>query len=190
MRGMMFVCFCTSTTALLRPLSTPASSGVRCAANGSPTMIPFPAWPCRSQCRLPNVLLVAPQPPPDEQQARLTKLLVSVLIDLIGMATYVVPLAGEAGDLAWAPISALLIQQLYGNGLLTGLAFAEELLPGLDIIPTATIAWLLENTDFGQQFNAKAPPSAGEASSSASASASRADGMRQADGKVVDDTYS
>ena len=39
--------------------------------------------------------------------------------------------AGEAGDLAWAPISAYLVYQLYGNGLISGLAFAEALLPGL-----------------------------------------------------------
>ena len=32
----------------------------------------------------------------------------------------------------------------------SGVAFAEELLPGLDVIPTATIGWLLENTQFGE----------------------------------------
>ena len=56
------------------------------------------------------------------------KLLLSLLIDAIGMATYLLPVAGETGDLAWAPISAYLIYQLYGNGLISGLAFAEELL--------------------------------------------------------------
>ena len=44
-----------------------------------------------------------------------------------------------------------------------GLGFAEELLPGLDIIPTATIAWVLENTELGQNLNGKAPPSGGSA---------------------------
>jgi hypothetical protein len=44
-----------------------------------------------------------------------------------------------------------------------GIAFAEELLPGLDIIPTATIAWVLENTELGQNLNGKAPPSDGSA---------------------------
>ena len=138
------------------------------------------------------VHLMTPPPPPDEQQAKLTKLLVSVLIDLIGMATYVVPLAGEAGDLAWAPISALLIYQLYGNGLITGLAFAEELLPGLDIIPTATIAWLLENTELGQNLNSKAPDSQSTSAPPSSAGPPRrasadGDGMRRADGTVVGD---
>ena len=44
-----------------------------------------------------------------------------------------------------------------------GIAFTEELLPGLDIIPTATIAWVLENTELGQNLNGKAPPSGGSA---------------------------
>ena len=61
-----------------------------------------------------------PQPTPDEQQAKFTKLLVSILIDLIGVLTYAVPAIGEVGDLAWAPISALLIYKLYGNGLIAG----------------------------------------------------------------------
>ena len=61
-----------------------------------------------------------PAPTPDEQQAKLTKLLVSILIDLIGVLTYAVPAIGEVGDLAWAPISALLIYNLYGNGLIAG----------------------------------------------------------------------
>lgn len=72
---------------------------------------------------------------PEEQQAKFAKLFLSILIDLIGVLTYAVPAVGEAGDLAWAPIGAFLVYQLYGNGLIAGIAFAEELLPGLDIIP-------------------------------------------------------
>lgn len=100
------------------------------------------------------------QPEIDEQRAKLAKLAISLAIDLVGYSTYLVPLAGEAGDLAWAPISALLIAYLYGNNLLVGIAFAEELSPGLDFIPTATIGWILENTDFGRNFNqvANDPP--------------------------------
>jgi len=37
----------------------------------------------------------------------------------------------------------LLVQYLFGNGILTGLALVEELLPGTDFIPTATIGWVL-----------------------------------------------
>jgi hypothetical protein len=92
-------------------------------------------------------------PSADPQQAKFAKLMISLLIDMVGFSTYLVPLAGEGADLAWAPVSALLINYLYGNALLTGLAFCEELLPGTDFIPTATIGWLLENTDFGQNVN-------------------------------------
>ena len=63
-----------------------------------------------------------PQPAPDEQQEKLVKLLVSILIDLIGVITYAVPAIGEVGDVAWAPISALLIYNLYGNGLVASSA--------------------------------------------------------------------
>ena len=100
-------------------------------------------------------------PPPSDEQAKLTKLLVCILIDIVGVASYALPAVGEVGDLAWAPVSAYLVYSLFGNGLIAGLAFAEELLPGLDIIPTATIAWLLENTEVGQNLNAQAPSSSG-----------------------------
>lgn len=108
---------------------------------------------------------VQPKPPSSDEQAKLTKLLVSVLIDILGIATYALPAVGEVGDIAWAPVSAYLVYSLYGNGLVAGLAFAEELLPGLDIIPTATIAWLLENTEVGQNINAQAPSSSAPPSS-------------------------
>eukprot|EP00470_Lotharella_oceanica_P000988 CAMPEP_0170171994 /NCGR_PEP_ID=MMETSP0040_2-20121228/5199_1 /TAXON_ID=641309 /ORGANISM="Lotharella oceanica, Strain CCMP622" /LENGTH=98 /DNA_ID=CAMNT_0010412381 /DNA_START=92 /DNA_END=388 /DNA_ORIENTATION=- len=67
------------------------------------------------------------------------------------MSTYTVPALGETADVGWAPISALLIQYLFGNGLITGVALVEELLPGTDIFPTATIAWILENSEAGDR---------------------------------------
>ena len=126
---------------------------------------------------------------------KVTKLLVSILIDVIGVLTYAVPAIGEAGDLAWAPISAYLVYQLYGNGLIAGIAFAEELLPGLDIIPTATIAWVLENTEFGQNLAGKAPPRGVEdsppppwqAPPPASASPREGSSMKRTEGSVVDE---
>lgn len=41
-------------------------------------------------------------------------------------------------------MSALLIRQLYGSNVLGLVAFVEELLPFTDIIPTATLAFVLE----------------------------------------------
>jgi len=115
----------------------------------------------------------------EAEQEKLNKLLLSILIDIIGAATYLVPVVGEAGDVAWAPISAYLIYQLYGNGILSGLAFAEELLPGLDIVPTATIAWVLENTEFGRNIAGNAPPPT-------TLSKEQGGDMKRAEGSVVD----
>eukprot|EP00466_Bigelowiella_natans_P007070 jgi/Bigna1/86471/estExt_fgenesh1_pg.C_100323 len=84
-----------------------------------------------------------------------TKLVVCLLIDFIGMSTYTVPALGETADVGWAPISAILVQYLFGNGLLTSVSFLEELLPGTDIIPTATIAWILENSEAGDRLTQK-----------------------------------
>ncbi|CAM9841120.1 unnamed protein product [Scytosiphon promiscuus] len=91
-----------------------------------------------------------PMGPGTQQLSRQAKLAISVLIDLIGMSSYALPGVGEAADLGWAPISSALIFYLYGNSIFAGLAFVEEILPGLDIIPTATIAWFLTNSEVGK----------------------------------------
>jgi len=78
------------------------------------------------------------------------KLFFSIIIDFIGILSYIVPVLAEVLDVFWAPISALLIFQLYGNALLTGVAFIEEALPFTDITPTATIGWLIEYTKLGK----------------------------------------
>lgn len=72
------------------------------------------------------------------------KLVLSVLIDAVGMSTYLFPGVGEAADAGWAPVSATLVQALYGSWLLTVLDFFEEALPFSDALPTACIGWLLE----------------------------------------------
>jgi hypothetical protein len=87
-----------------------------------------------------------------------TKLLLCILIDFIGVASFAAPGVGEATDVAWAPISAVLVNYLFGNGVFTALAFAEELLPGFDIIPTATIAWFVENGNRVETTTTAPPP--------------------------------
>ena len=78
--------------------------------------VPHPPPVCRRA--LTRCALGPDGRPPGPDQAAINKLLVSILIDLVGMATYIVPVAGESADLAWAPVSALLVQYLYGNGIL------------------------------------------------------------------------
>lgn len=81
---------------------------------------------------------------PSLRAVLLSKLLVSILIDLIGDGSLVVPGLGGASDFIWAPVSALLVRLLYGSNVLAAINLVEELLPFTDVIPTATIAFLLE----------------------------------------------
>ena len=66
-----------------------------------------------------------------------------ILIDIIGMLSYIIPGMGEWMDTAWAPISAYLFGLLFGGTKGTIIAFLEEALPFTDIIPTFTITYIL-----------------------------------------------
>jgi hypothetical protein len=68
---------------------------------------------------------------------------VSLVIDLIGMASYLLPGLGETIDIVWAPISASLLYYLYGSWVISIGNLVEEIVPGLDFIPTALIAWYI-----------------------------------------------
>ena len=82
-----------------------------------------------------------------------------VVMDLIGYATYAVPVLGEFGDILWAPISALIFFKTFGGwkGAFGGIFnFIEEILPGLDFIPTFTLTWLFQN--FRKPVNSDSRP--------------------------------
>jgi hypothetical protein len=83
-------------------------------------------------------------------QKATVKLALSVLIDAVGMSTYVLPGVGEAADAGWAPVSAVLVQALYGSWILSALDFLEEALPFSDALPSACIGWLLEYSPAGK----------------------------------------
>ena len=73
-------------------------------------------------------------------------LLLCIAMDLVGYATYAIPVFGELGDIFWAPVSALIFFKLFGGwkGAMGGaFNFIEELLPGLDFIPSFTLKKLL-----------------------------------------------
>ncbi|KAB1067111.1 hypothetical protein F6U93_11860 [Tamlana haliotis] len=72
------------------------------------------------------------------------KLILGIIFDAIGCLSYFFPGAGELSDIVWAPISGWLMTKMYKGkaGKIAGvIAFVEEAMPGLDIIPTFTIMW-------------------------------------------------
>ncbi|MET0635122.1 MAG: hypothetical protein ABWZ25_03775 [Chitinophagaceae bacterium] len=69
-----------------------------------------------------------------------------VIMDLLGYATYTVPLLGEFADLIWAPVSGAIFFAAFGGwkGAAGGIFnFLEEILPGTDFIPSFTLMWLI-----------------------------------------------
>lgn len=77
-----------------------------------------------------------------------SSLLLCLVMDFIGYATYSVPIFGEIADLFWAPISSLIFFRLFGGwkGAVGGIFnFIEEILPGTDFIPSFTLMWLWQN---------------------------------------------
>ncbi|HEU0064286.1 MAG TPA: hypothetical protein VFQ58_04610 [Flavisolibacter sp.] len=67
-----------------------------------------------------------------------------IVMDIIGSAVILVPFLGE---IIWAPISAFIFWRMFGfrKGFFGGIfSFIEELIPGIDFIPTFTIMWFIQ----------------------------------------------
>lgn len=80
----------------------------------------------------------------DSKRLKYRKLYIGILLDLVGMLSYSIPGIGEFADVVWAPISAYILFRFYPGkvGKVGAIVnFVEELSPGLDLIPTFTIAW-------------------------------------------------
>ena len=76
-----------------------------------------------------------------------------IFLDLIGMASYIFPFLAEVSDIAWAPISAIIFNKLFGGrlGMVGGvLNFLEEILPFTDVIPSFTIAWFIRKQEMAK----------------------------------------
>jgi hypothetical protein len=68
-----------------------------------------------------------------------------ILLDAIGMATMFIPFAGTVIDLLWAPYAAKKMTEMYPGKkgkIASVVVFLEEIIPGLDFIPTFTLMWL------------------------------------------------
>jgi uncharacterized sodium:solute symporter family permease YidK len=73
------------------------------------------------------------------------RLLICLLIDFVGSANEIIPIVGEFADLVSAPLAAVALQKLFGGSKAIFLfEFAEEILPFTDIIPFATICWVVD----------------------------------------------
>ena len=70
-----------------------------------------------------------------------SKLVVSLIIDLIGSSSYLLPIVGEAFDLGWAPMQTILIMAMYDatSPNLKYVSFAEEILPFTGTYRTVSI---------------------------------------------------
>jgi len=80
-----------------------------------------------------------------ENTNKFKKLILGLIFDAMGYASYIFPGVGEFFDIIWAPLSGWLMTRLYKGkaGQVAGiLAFTEELLPGLDFIPSFTLMWI------------------------------------------------
>ena len=86
-------------------------------------------------------------------------LVLSIVLDFVGVATYFIPGLGEGFDLGWAPIAGFVMYIMYGGylGVFGGMfVFLEELIPFTDFIPGFLIMWVFKYIFFAnrtqQQF--------------------------------------
>lgn len=76
---------------------------------------------------------------------KIRNLLLGLMFDALGMLSFVLPGIGEFSDVIWAPLAGWLMTRLYKGkiGQAAGIVtFVEELIPGLDVVPTFTIMWV------------------------------------------------
>eukprot|EP00933_Yihiella_yeosuensis_P036610 TRINITY_DN30376_c1_g1_i1.p1 TRINITY_DN30376_c1_g1~~TRINITY_DN30376_c1_g1_i1.p1 ORF type:complete len:140 (-),score=10.04 TRINITY_DN30376_c1_g1_i1:128-547(-) len=74
-------------------------------------------------------------------------LLACLLVDFIGVFSYLLFFIGEATDVFWAPISGFFLHYYFGSMVVSMIGSMEEILPFTDILPTATIAWCIANLE-------------------------------------------
>jgi hypothetical protein len=78
------------------------------------------------------------------RQEDVFRLLISVLVDVIGTSSELVPIVGEVSDIAWAPVAGFILRSLYGSNVILVLEVVEEILPFTDFLPLATICWVVD----------------------------------------------
>lgn len=76
---------------------------------------------------------------------RISKLLIGLLLDGIGMISFSIPFLGEFSDVVWAPVAAFIMSRMYKGRVgrvAAVLTFVEEIIPFTDVIPSFTITWI------------------------------------------------
>ncbi|MCP2026046.1 hypothetical protein L1276_001186 [Flavobacterium sp. HSC-32F16] len=76
---------------------------------------------------------------------RMSKLIIGLILDGIGMISFSIPLLGEFSDVIWAPIAGIIMTRMYKGrvGKVAGvLTFLEEIIPFTDVIPSFTLTWI------------------------------------------------
>jgi hypothetical protein len=79
------------------------------------------------------------------EEDRMRKLLLGLLLDGVGMISFTIPLLGEFSDVIWAPVAAFIMTRMYKGRVgrvASVLTFIEEALPFTDIIPSFTLTWI------------------------------------------------
>lgn len=77
-----------------------------------------------------------------------------IVLDVIGCLSYIIPPFGPV----WAVISGIVFYFMFGKkfGVFGGMfSFIEELIPGVDFIPTFSIAWYLRKKEIEKEQSAK-----------------------------------
>jgi hypothetical protein len=67
------------------------------------------------------------------------KLIISILVDIFGYSSYLIPFFGELTDIGYAFIEAAWIWFSYKTAVGAAFGGLEEILPYTDFIPTCTI---------------------------------------------------
>ena len=76
---------------------------------------------------------------------RMSKLIIGLILDGIGMISFSIPLIGEFSDVIWAPVAAFIMTRMYKGRVgrvASILTFVEEIIPFTDVIPSFTITWI------------------------------------------------
>ena len=83
-----------------------------------------------------------------------------LVLDAIGMVTMAFPGIGTLIDFVWAPIAAWQMKKMYPGkkgGFAALVVFLEELIPGLDFIPTFTLMWIYTHLMGGEDHGELRP---------------------------------